>query len=84
MDQDMKAEWRLLLRLLLSQRLEMNAIESVLTNAGVLTAEYLREIRTQASDTAKAWSAHESDDILTLLKVHSLPTASMRIAPPEG
>ena len=84
MDQDMKGEWRLLLRLMLSQRLEMSAIESVLIGAGVLTAEHLKEIRTQAADTAKAWSADESDDILTLLKVHSLPDASMRVAPPEG
>ena len=83
MDQDTKAEWRLLLRLLLSQRLELNAIESVLTGAGVLTVEHLKEIRTQAADTARAWSADESHDVLTLLKVHSLPTASMRVAPPE-
>jgi hypothetical protein len=82
MTQNMNAEWRLLLRLLLSQRLEMNAIEGVLTGAGVLTAEHLKEIRTQAADTAKAWSSDESDDVLTLLKVHSLPTASMRIPPP--
>jgi hypothetical protein len=84
MDLDMKAEWRLLLRLLLSQRLEMNAIEGVLTAAGVLTAEHLKEIRTQAAETAKAWSSDESDDVLKLLKVHSLPTASMRIPPLEG
>ena len=80
----MKAQWRLLLRLLLSQRLQMNAIESVLIRAGVLTAEYLKAIRTPAADAAKAWSADESDDILRLLKARSLPTASMGVAPPEG
>lgn len=83
MDQDMKAEWRLLLRLLLSQRLELNAIEGALVSCGVLTAAHLKEIRTQASETAKAWSSEENDDILTLLKVQSLPTASMRVQPPS-
>jgi hypothetical protein len=83
MDQDMKAQRKSLLRLLLSQRLEMNAIESVLIRAGVLTAEYLKAIRTPAPDAAKACSADESD-ILTLLKARSLPTASTGVAPPEG
>jgi hypothetical protein len=82
MDRAMTAEWRLLLRLLLSQRLELNAIEGALINGGVLTAAHLKEIRTQACDTAKAWSSGENDDVLTLLSVHSLPSASMRVPPP--
>ncbi len=82
MDRATTAEWRLLLRLLLSQRLELNAIEGALIAGGVLTAAHLKEIRTQAADTAKAWSSNENDDILTLLSVHSLPSASMRVPPP--
>jgi hypothetical protein len=84
MDLPTTAEWRLLLRLLLSQRLELNAIEGTLIAGGVLTAAHLKEIRTQASDTAKAWSSDETDDILTLLSVHSLPGAGMRIPPPSA
>ncbi len=78
MDIVMPAEWRLLLRLLLAQRLEINALEGSLTKAGILTDAYLKEIRTRAADTAKAWSS-DDDDVLTLLRVHSLPGASMRI-----
>lgn len=81
MDRATTAEWRLLLRLFLSQRLELNAIEGALISGGVLSAAHLKEIRTQASDTAKAWSSEEHDDILTLLSVHSLPGASMRVPP---
>lgn len=84
MDRATTAEWRLLLRLLLSQRLELNAIEGALIAGGALTAAHLKEIRTQAADTAKAWSSDESDDILTLLSVHSLPSASMRVPPPSA
>jgi hypothetical protein len=84
MDQPTTAEWRLLLRLLLSQRLELNAIEGALVAGGVLTAAHLKELRTQAADTAKAWSSDENDDILTLLSVHSLPSASMRVSPPAA
>jgi hypothetical protein len=84
MDRATTAEWRLLLRLLLSQRLELNAIEGALIAGGVVTASYLKEIRTQAADTAKAWSSDENDDILTLLSVHSLPSASMRVPPPPA
>jgi hypothetical protein len=73
------AEWKQLLTLLLAQRLELNAIESALKAANVLTAAQLKEIRTQASDTAKAWSAKEGDDVLALLRVHSSPLASMSI-----
>jgi len=76
-------EWRQLLRLLLSQRLELNALEGALTRAGTLTATHIHAIRTQATDTAKAWSSQESDDVLALLRAHSLPNASMNIPPPE-
>jgi hypothetical protein len=79
MDTGTSEQWRLLLRLLLSQRLEINAIENALKNSHVLTDAQIKEIRTQASDTAKAWSSDESDDILTLIKVHSSPGATMLV-----
>jgi uncharacterized heparinase superfamily protein len=71
--------WRELLTLLLSQRLELNAVESALRSADILSDLQIREIRTQASDTAKAWSAQESDDVLALLRVHSSPLATMSV-----
>ena len=74
-------EWKQLLTLLLSQRLEINAIESALKTAGILTDTQVKEIRTQALDTAKAWSSNDSDDVLTLLRVHSSPTATMLVPP---
>ena len=74
-------EWRELLRLVLAQRLEMNAIESALKNARILTSGQIKEIRTQASDTAKAWSANEGDDVLKLIRVHSSPNAAMLVPP---
>jgi hypothetical protein len=79
MDNVTTTEWRQLLRLLLAQRLELNAIESALKNARVLTDGQLKEIRQQASDTAKAWSSKDSDDVLALLGVHSLPAATMLV-----
>jgi hypothetical protein len=72
-------DWRLLLRLLLSQRLEMNAIESALKDAQILTDAQVREIRTQALDTAKAWE--DRDDILKIISVHSSPGATMLVPP---
>ena len=72
-------EWKQLLTLLLAQRLELNAIEGALKAANVLTGAQLKEIRTQASDTAKAWSSKEDDDVLALLRVHASPLASMTI-----
>jgi hypothetical protein len=75
------SSWRELLTLLLAQRLEVNAIESALKAASVLTETQIREIRTQASDTAKAWSSKNTDDVLTLLRVHSSPLASMSVPP---
>jgi hypothetical protein len=79
MDNVTTGDWRQLLRLLLAQRLELNAIESALKNAGVLNDAQLKEIRTQTSDTAKAWSSKESDDVLKLFAVHSKPEATMLV-----
>jgi len=70
-------DWTQLLTLLLSQRLEINAMESALKNAGILTAAQVTEIRRQAMNTAKAWSA--DGDALALLKVHSSPDATMLV-----
>ena len=75
----MPEEWRLLLRFVLTQRLEINAIESALKNSKLLTDAQIKEIRTQASDTAKAWSSKDSDDVLALLRVHSSPLATMSV-----
>jgi len=81
MDNVTTVEWRHLLTLLLSQRLEINAIESALKTARILTNTQIRDIRTQASDTAKAWSSKDSDDVLALLRVHSSPSATMLVPP---
>ena len=53
----MPEEWRLLLRFVLAQRLEINAIESALKNSKILTDAQIKEIRKQALQTAKAWSS---------------------------
>lgn len=81
MDTVTTGEWRLLLRLVLAQRLEINAIESALRRAQALTEVEIKEIRTQASETAKAWSADDSDDVLTLIRVHSSSGATMLVPP---
>ena len=83
MDTPTTSEWRQLLTLLLAQRLELNAVESALTAARILTAGQVKEIRAQASDTAKAWGAKEGDDILALLRVHASPDATMLVPPPK-
>jgi hypothetical protein len=83
MDNVSTGEWRELLTLLLSQRLEINAIESALRTADILTAAQIEEIRKQASDTAKAWSAKDGDDVLALLRVHSSPLANMSVPPKQ-
>jgi hypothetical protein len=83
MDNVTTAEWRQLLMLVLAQRLEINALESVLKTASILTDRQIREIRTQASDTAQAWSSKEAVDVLALLRVHSSPAATM-LVPPAG
>jgi hypothetical protein len=78
------AVWKELLRLLLSQRLELNAIENALKAANILSAPQIKEIRTQAANTATAWSSQESDDVLALLRAHSSPLATMSVPrPPE-
>jgi hypothetical protein len=82
MDDLTAGKWKELLTILLAQRLEINAIESALQNASILTDAQIKEIRTQASDTAKAWSSKDRDDVLALLRVHSSPFATMS-APPR-
>ena len=85
MDNVTTGEWRELLTILLSQRLEINALESALKTTSILTDAQIKEIRTRASDTAKAWSSKDGDDVLALLRVHSSPFASMSVPPrPEG
>lgn len=74
-------EWRLLLRLVLSQRLEINAIESALKSSRLLTERQLKAIRQQALQTAAAWSSDDQDDVLALIRVHSSPDATMRVPP---
>ena len=70
-------EWQALLRLVLAQRLEINAIESALTNANVLTASQIREIRLQATQTAQTWGLDH--DLLALAGMHALPDATMQV-----
>ena len=74
-------EWRLLLKLVLAQRLEINAIESALKRSGAITDAEIKEIRRQASETASAWSCDDNDDVLTLIRVHSSPNATMLVPP---
>jgi hypothetical protein len=81
MDNPTAGEWRQLLRLVLAQRLEINAIGSALKRAKALTDAELKEIRTQASDTAKAWSSGDSDDVLKLIGIHSSSDATMLVPP---
>ena len=71
--------YRLLLQLILAQRLEINAIESALKSAGVLADSQLQEIRLQASKAAEAWSQNASIDVLGLIQMHSSPTATMMV-----
>ncbi len=74
-------EWRLLLRFVLSQRLEINAIESALKNSNALSDAQVKEVRKQAPQTAKTWSSNDSDDVLGLIRVHSSPEATMLVPP---
>jgi len=69
--------YRLLLQLVLAQRLEINAIESALKNAGALADSQIQEIRLQASKAAEVWSRDGGIDLLGLIGVHSSPTANM-------
>ncbi len=76
---------KLLLRLFLAQRLELNAIESALKNSRILTDAQIREVRAQASDTATAWVSDDSGAALALIRVHSSPGATMLVPPtPEN
>jgi len=77
-------EWRQLLRLLLAQRLELNAIETAMKNASILTRDQIREIRTQAADTAAVWSSRETDDVLKLIAIHASPNATMGVPSDPG
>lgn len=81
MDNVSANEFRKLLRLLLAQRLELNAMETALKNASIVSDAQVREIRTQALNTAIAWSSKEDDDVLTLLAAHSSPLATMLVPP---
>jgi hypothetical protein len=81
MDNPTAGEWRMLLTLVLAQRLEINAIESALKRAKVLTDAELKTIRTQASETAIAWSSEDRDDVLALIRIHSSSEATMLVPP---
>lgn len=74
-------DWKLLLTLVLSQRLEINAIESALKYSRILTDAQIKEIRRQALQTATAWSSDDNDDVLALIRVHSSPDATMLVPP---
>ncbi len=71
----------MLLALVLAQRLEINAIESVLKRAKALTDAEVKAIRTQASQTATAWSSDDRDDVLALIRIHSSSEATMLVPP---
>jgi hypothetical protein len=69
--------YRLLLQLVLAQRLEINAIESALKNAGALADSQIQEIRLQSAKAAEVWSRDAGIDLLGLIRVHSSPNAKM-------
>jgi hypothetical protein len=75
--------YRLLLQLVLAQRLEINAIESALKNAGVLADSQIHEIRLQASKTAEVWSRDGSIDVVGLIRTHSSTNATMLVPLPH-
>jgi hypothetical protein len=83
MDNVTASDWRMLLRLVLAQRLEINAIESALKRAKALTDAEIQAIRTQAAETATAWSSGDHDDVLALIRIHASPAANM-LVPPTG
>ena len=74
-----QGEYRLLLELVLAQRLEINAIESALKDARVLTDAQIQQIRLEASKTAEVWSRDDSIDVLRLIRMHSFPNANMLV-----
>jgi hypothetical protein len=69
--------YRLLLQYVLAQRLEINAIESALRNAGALADSEIQEIRLQAARTAEVWSRDGEIDLLGLIRMHASPNANM-------
>ena len=77
-------ELKELVRLVLAQRLEMNAMTSALKEAGILTEWQIREMRKQAADTATAWAADEEGKVLRLIRVHGSPAATMGVPRPPG
>ena len=74
-----KGAYRLLLQLVLAQRLEINAIESALKGADVLADSQIQEVRLQASKTAEVWSRDTGIDLLGLIRMHAYPNANMLI-----
>jgi hypothetical protein len=68
---------RLLLQLVLAQRLEINALESTLKNIRVLADSEIMEIRLQAFKTAEAWSRDGGTDLLGMIRMQSSPYATM-------
>ncbi|HWZ32340.1 MAG TPA: hypothetical protein VNX18_13455 [Bryobacteraceae bacterium] len=71
--------YRLLLELILAQRLEINAIEAALKSAGVLADSQIREIRLTASKAVEAWGRDGSFDLVELIRIHSSPGATMLV-----
>ncbi len=84
MDNLTAGNWKELLTILLAQRLEINALENALKAASILTAGQIKDIRAQATDTARAWTSKEGDDALALLRAHSSPLATMSVPPGMG
>lgn len=74
-----KGECGLLLQLILAQRLEINAIESALKGAGILTDSQIQEIRKQAANAAGTWTQNGESGLLDLIRVHSSPNAAMLV-----
>ena len=68
-----------MLKLVLAQRFEINAIENALQGAKILTYPQVMEIRAQAAQTAEAWGADENQDLMKLLRIHALPYATMTV-----
>ena len=71
--------WRELLSFLLAQRLGLNAMESALQPAGILSVKEIPAIRAQAADTAQSWSARDGDGVLKLLRVRGPAKASLPV-----
>lgn len=74
-----QGEYGFLLELILAQRLEINAIESALKSAGVLSDSQVREIRMQAANAAQTWRQNGGANVLDLIRIHSSPNATMLV-----